>query len=450
MNKELSQSERVIEAKYFSDKATLDDPKIKIPMKDRLKLNSKDLVILRISPESYKRWKTEKNDNTEERIQLKESFQNIKAILNKYVVMKEEYYDIVALWIIGTYSHKDFASFPYLYFNAMKGSGKSRILKLIAQLSSEGQVMASPTEAVLFRTTGTLAIDEFEQVASKEKGSVRELLNASYKKGTKIFRMKKKKVDGEETQVAEEFEPYRPIVIANIWGMDEVLGDRCLPLILEKSNDPSRTKLVEDFEDNPQINYTTNSLVKCSLCSVVTLKNIYRKWNTYIEQTTLTTYTTYTTNTTLTTPEEIDDTLMSVFKLIDDSGIHGRSLELFMPLFLISYAIDREVHLKKVIEIAKKITNDKKHEEQVESLDVLVLAFIAKMQSDLSYNSIKAMCNEFRRVNELDDPDINPKWFGRALKRINLVSDKKRSGTGVQVMVNITKAKELLKNHQVD
>lgn len=450
---QLSNDERLIDAKYYADKSTLENPKIKISMDDRLKLDDVDLKVLNISPESYKRWLTEQKNNPKEREELKRIFEEIKLVLRKYLVMKEEYYDLVALWIIGTYSHKDFSSYPYLFFNAMKGSGKSRTLKLIANLACDGQVMASPTEATLFRTNGTLAIDEFEQVATKEKGSVRELLNASYKKGTKIFRMKKKKINGQEEQVADEFEPYRPIVIANIWGMEEVLGDRCIQLILEKSADRSRTKLVEDFEDNHTLQNIKNSLVKCRLCSVCTIKNIYTKWNEYVLKGTLHTlhtHTTYTTPNTQDTQDEHDSELENIFKMIDESDIYGRNLELFMPLFLISYGIDKEIHLKKVIEIAKEMTNQKKHEEQMESLDVLVINFIATFNSEFTYNSIKAMTNEFRRMNELDDPDINPTWFGRALKRINLVVDRKRTNQGIQVMVNSAKAKELMKNHSTD
>ncbi len=124
--------------------------------------------------------------------------------------------------------------FPYLFFNAMRGSGKSKTLRLVCKLSNDGNVMASPTEATLFRTFGTLGIDEFEGVANKDKGSVRELLNGAYKKGILIQRMKKTKGIAGEDYVVENFEVFRPIIMANIWGMEEVLGDRCLTLILEK------------------------------------------------------------------------------------------------------------------------------------------------------------------------------------------------------------------------
>ena len=64
----------------------------------------------------------------------------------------------------------------------MKGSGKTRTLNLITELSNNGKVLNSLTEAVLFRTTGTLAIDEFEGMERKGQENLRELLNSAYKK----------------------------------------------------------------------------------------------------------------------------------------------------------------------------------------------------------------------------------------------------------------------------
>ncbi len=121
-----------------------------------------------------------------------------KAIISKlkrFCDIKEEYYSIIALWIIGTYIHDEFETYPYLFFNAMRGSGKTRILKLIASMSKNGELLGSLSDAVLFRTAKgkTMCIDEFERVGSQENQSLRELLNAAYKKGQKIQRMKKVK-----------------------------------------------------------------------------------------------------------------------------------------------------------------------------------------------------------------------------------------------------------------
>lgn len=372
---------------------------------------------------------------------LNEIYQNIKDILKNYMDMKEENYDIIALWIIGTWLHKHFPSYPYLFVNAMKGSGKTRLLKLIKTLSWKGDMLASLSEAVLFRTEGTLCIDEFEGIHGKDKNALRELLNTAYKKGGKVKRMRKKKTIEGEQQVVEEFNTYRPIIMANIWGMEEVLGDRCLNIILEKSNNNRITRMIEDFETSPEI-ITTLSLITSNLgfiapndvfsvviCNYTPQKNIYREWNTYINNTThnyTTTQTTLNNNTTL-------------FKKIYDTKVNGRNLELTFPLLLIA---DEIGILDRVIEIIKKIVDERKEDDIIESRDVMLYSFVSSQ--DNSWYKIKELTNLFRQKINADEEDtwLNTKWMGRALKRLNLIGQKRRVGEGVEVILNFEKAKE--------
>jgi hypothetical protein len=379
---------------------------------------------------------------------IRECFDLIKEVLEKYVVLKEEYYNIISLWIIGTYLHKEFESYPYLFLNAMRGSGKTRTLKLITSLSFEGEVLASPTEAVLFRCTGTLGIDEFEGIGNKDKSSLRELLNAGYKKGIVVKRLKRKKTLKGEEQVVESFEPYRPVVMANIWGMEEVLSDRCISLVLEKSDDPLRTKLIEDFSSNKTIGFIRKNLNQCRLCSDVLLENIQTTWNNYIinkYKKTLNTLTSYNTITTQTTQQLIKKVeLDQLFNKIEESQLYGRNLELFLPLFLISWIINKET-LEKTLEIAKKVSMERTHEEEVESPDVMLLDFICQQEPTLQFHNIKGLTDSFRSF--IDEPGdwLNTHWFGRALKRLDLVVDKKRTNIGRQVILNVKKAQEKIK-----
>ena len=168
---------------------------------------------------------------------FKAAYQRIISIMDYYIDIKLENKKIIALWILGTYLHDQFETYPYLFLNAMKGSGKTRTLKVISHLAagSDGSVYNSLTEASIFRMPkhSTLCLDEFEQVGSREKQALREVLNSAYKRGGKVVRVKKVKTNGEEKQVSESFEPFFPVAMANIWGMDETLGDRALTLILE-------------------------------------------------------------------------------------------------------------------------------------------------------------------------------------------------------------------------
>jgi len=116
---------------------------------------------------------------------------------------------------------------------------------------------------------------------------------------------------------------------------------------------------------------------------------------------------------------------------------------LFLPLFFIADYINESV-LDEIIKIALNITNEKQHDEEMESMDVMVFDFISKQEEGLIFYSIKNLTNMFREFTEESADWLNSKWFGRALKRLNLVVDKKRKHQGIEVMLDVPKAKEKL------
>jgi len=375
---------------------------------------------------------------------LKEAYDKILTLLDKYVDMDDKNKIIITLWIIGTYFHKEFETYPYLFLNAMRGSGKTRSLKLITKLAKNGKILISLTDATLFRNKGTLGIDEFENLGSKDKQSLRELLNAGYKKGINVSRMKKQKTMSGEEQVNEEFECYRPVVMANIWGMEEVLGDRCITIILEKSNKKIYTKLIDNFENNQKIEEILLLLNsdKCRLCRYVTEKNINNvtildKWNDFI--TSLYSLTSLSTLTSLTSLEK------ELFTKIDKVDIEGRDLELYFPFFLIANEIGEEL-LNTVLEIAKNNIENKRIDDITESKDVMLYSFVSRLEAEKFYK-IKQLTNDFKL--SLGDGDsnfewLNTKWIGRALKRLNLINHKRKVSDGKEVILNIKKAKDKL------
>ena len=394
-------------------------------------------------------------------------FESIKKILSEYIDIDNHKKTLIALWIMGTYLHNSFETYPYLFLNAMRGSGKTRTLKMISSMAWEGQLLASLTESVLFRSKGTLAVDEFESIGSKEKQALRELLNAGYKKGITIRRMRKVKKKNEEGnmtegQEAESFDAYRPIVMANIWGMDEVLGDRCIQLNLEKSNSIIHTKKIEDFYSNEEIKKIRDSLVTTSvvICSVVTPQNIYKSWNNYINSKYSLPNTTpiYTTTLTPQTYTNIHYELVreKLFNKIDATNLDGRHLELYFPFFIIANFLGEEV-LNEVLEIAKSQIEDKRIDENMESKDVMLFDFISRKYETHIIEGIE--CGVWVNMNDLtkqfrefigDDDDkaeqwLNAKWLGRALKRLCLIINKRRLGRGMDVVINKFKAEEKMK-----
>ena len=382
----------------------------------------------------------------EERNEMIECYNKLKDLYKKYTELKPEYYTIVPIWVIGTYLHKRFLTYPYLFFNATRGSGKSRILKLTTALSKEGDMLNSLTEAVLFRTQGTLGIDEFEGITRKGGENLRELLNSAYKKGSKVKRMRKKKgIDGEE-QVVEEFDVYRPILMANIWGMEEVLGDRCLTLILEKSNRNDIVNLMEVWEYEPEFaeikQFLSEKLHLCRLCHVVTSGNIYLDWNKYLLYTNINNITTGTNNDT-----KLHNPLFDKLKKVN---FNGRIMELCFPLIITASLIGENV-VDELLDSLKGLIDEKREEQFMESKDILLTDWVSQQPEkyETELFSLSQLVREFKQfVNEDEDPEdkwLNAKWLGRALKRLNLIKTKKRNMHGRLVALDITKANEKMR-----
>ena len=387
----------------------------------------------------------------ENKARMHDIYQKIIEIISNYVDVPEDSKKLIALWIIGTYFHDEFEAYPYLFFNAMRGSGKTRILKLISALGAkgDGSVQNNLTEAVIFRIPkGTVTcLDEIEQIGLKEKQTLRELLNSAYKKGMKVKRMEKKKSEQGEKYETTPFEPYFPVAMANIWGMDEVLGDRSISLILEKSDNPLFTKKIEDFKTNPEIIALKR---KVSVVSVMSLrkKTYIGHWNDYIKakytpNSTTTSSTLETFNNTMSLKFEEEE--LKFFNKVDETGINGRNFELMFPLMLIASDLGDEV-FDDILRICKSKSEQKKSDEYAESKDVMLYQFTAE-QTAIEYITLKDFTARFRIFvgdtdEDRDEKWLNEKWVGRALKRLNLLLGKKRLASGRLILLDVAKAKE--------
>lgn len=378
----------------------------------------------------------ESKEENKENEELFKVYNLIIESLKNYVEIEEKYYPLVAVWIIGTYYHRDFPTYPYLYFNAMKGSGKSRLMRLVTYLSKDGSMLNSLTDAVLFRTTGTLGIDEFESVDKKGKETLKELLNSAYKKGIKVKRMRKVKSKDGESQEVEEFDVYRPIVMANIAGINDVLSDRCLSLVLEKSSNPKIIKKVEIYENDTKIQKIKEfPFESCRECSVDAAVEVYKEWNDYVDRVYNTNYTNYTG-----VQHYTNDTL---FSEVIKSEIDGRSLELTIPLLFLAKEINSGV-FRKIIDLFQEMISEKKKEDIVESLDISLIDFISQMPLS-KWISLSDFFRDFQNSVQLNEEWFNTKWMGKALKRLGLLKDKKRMNYGVLVILDIDKAQEKIK-----
>jgi len=173
----------------------------------------------------------------------------LEALLSRFLALNSGLPLVLALWCIATYLYEQFDAFPYLAITSpTKRCGKTRLCELLALVCFhplQTVCISSAARYRLLRTAKrTLLIDEAEYLGRKndERAStLREILNAGYRKGPSVVRCKqittrkaKKDVTDYET---EAFETYCPKALVLIGQLQETLADRCIEIRMERRTD---------------------------------------------------------------------------------------------------------------------------------------------------------------------------------------------------------------------
>lgn len=150
-----------------------------------------------------------------------------------YYSADDRFYKVIALWLYGTYLYDLFDSYPYLFFNGKKGTGKTTIDSIIRSYAFNAKHTVQISASALFRTVDaegcTLILDEVENLTSRTKAGesdVATVLRSGYSKASgRVMR-----TDADNGMNTVSFEVYCPKVISNIYGLEDVIGDRCLEI----------------------------------------------------------------------------------------------------------------------------------------------------------------------------------------------------------------------------
>lgn len=183
----------------------------------------------------YRYLKSEENCNP---VQL---FNEITELIEKYIWFPSEWKDtylFMVLWIIGTYVHQLFRSYPYLHAMTLPQSGKSELLGLVGEIAFNAAKSDSITESSVSRSvnsdSATLLVDEAEnyrQKGSDSQSAIFEVLKGGYKKGGASYKSGDKKSNFKP----ERYDTYSCKMFASTQPIDSILATRCIEVHIQKS-----------------------------------------------------------------------------------------------------------------------------------------------------------------------------------------------------------------------
>jgi hypothetical protein len=165
---------------------------------------------------------------------------DLMAFLGMYVVTTLEERLAICLWCIHTHAFEAAEATPYLSVTSPeKQSGKSKLLETLELLVRAPWLAVAIAPATLYRKVEkdqpTLLLDESDAAfhGDKERAeAVRELLNASHRRGVKVPRCVGQ---GSKIDVAE-FAVFCPKAIAGIGLLPDTVSDRAIPIRLRRKS----------------------------------------------------------------------------------------------------------------------------------------------------------------------------------------------------------------------
>ncbi len=330
------------------------------------------------------------------------------GLLKEYIELKhDEFYDVVALWAIGTYFFHLFPAYPYLDLNGPKQSGKTKLLTILSLICFNAVYTSNMSIAALYRIVqnmrATVLLDEAESLTRSNERSreIMSLLLQGYKSGAVVYRAEKNKND---TFIPQGFEVYSPKALAHISAINDVLLDRTIPITTIRTLNPKISAREVDSSD-VRWKEMKNSLYTFYL----------KHWREV---------------------KEISDELTSVDGLGGDQEslaikvlrTRGREWELWRPLFVLAKLFERygiEGLVQRVLRAAEIILRHKLTLEDTESDDMLLIRTLLRMIDERGegFVPVREITERVKDIleEEGEDPSkINSRKIGRILGKLGL------------------------------
>jgi len=359
-------------------------------------------VPMRWSPQSIEAWL-----NGDVKVEPQELYIAVKTMFETYIEFEDPIvYDFLTLWTIGTYFFHLFNTYPYLYIHGMKRTGKTKLLTVLSLQSYNAIFSGNISTSSVFRLVQsgrcTLLIDETEKLSNPERAlDFRNLLLNGYKKGAPVYRTHK------DTLKPEPFEVYSPKAVANIRGLEDVLEDRCITLIMKRgkkrdilNSEPQlNSKIWQDIRDLLYTFYLECSSVICELSAVCE---------------------------------------------VPGEGLSERSLELWKPILILAKFFDSyfEGLYGKILDFAIKKTEEKNIENMTEVGEYILVQTLLNLVKENRYYKVKTVKEAMAQNFDEEQKWLNSRWIGRALRRLGF-TEKRRVGMGTEYLFHVSHVKDL-------
>ncbi|NPV92433.1 MAG: hypothetical protein HPY50_16845 [Firmicutes bacterium] len=205
-------------------------------------VNGTELLLKRPLETAPRRWSKTGNPYSidvflkgeEKKVNTPDLYRAIEAVFRRHYYTTEDYdYVILALFTMMGYYYDLHDAVPYIYLNGQPDTGKTTICILLQHMGFNAELVSNISTASLYREAEqkqmTLILDEQEGITSRratdEKPDYAAILKDGYKRTGTI-----KRQDPKNPGVTQEFEVYSPIVIANVMGIDDIIGSRAIPI----------------------------------------------------------------------------------------------------------------------------------------------------------------------------------------------------------------------------
>jgi len=115
-------------------------------------------------------------------------FQQIRSFVSDHWYhFNEEWYDILAAWIIHTYFLQDLVVTPYIFFTGKKGTGKTQAQRVLDKLSYHSirheQSTPASVERCVSRSHATIHMDEMDDMSEEKRIRMIRTINSGYNHG---------------------------------------------------------------------------------------------------------------------------------------------------------------------------------------------------------------------------------------------------------------------------